>query len=76
MQIYTYHVGTLPPVTEEMNKRINNLDKAITNLIIDCAGNFHALQKLYEVIDDARDTCNLSLAQIEIIIDEKTETST
>ena len=76
MQIYTYHVGTLPPVSEEMNKRINNLDKNLIAIITECAGNFHALQKLYEVIDDARDTCNLNLAQIEIIIDEKTETST
>jgi hypothetical protein len=75
MQIYTsYHVGNLPPVTKEINKRINNVEKTIANLIVDCAGNFHALQKLYEVIGDARDTCDLNLSQIEIIIDEeKTE---
>lgn len=71
MKIYTYQLDRIPPITEAINQEINSLEAIASDLIIKCAGNFHALQKLYQILDDLKDTCDLNLCQIEIIADEK-----
>lgn len=71
MKIYTYQLDRIPPITEAINQEINSLESITSDLIINCAGNYHALQKLYQILDDLKDTCDLNLCQIEIVANEK-----
>ena len=71
MHIYTYQIGHIPPITEAINQEINSLEKLTSDLIVSYTGHYHALQKLYQVLDDAKDTCDLNLCQIEIVANEK-----
>ena len=67
--IYTYRQSELPPMTDEVQSEIAEIDFTVANLILKIQGNYHALTALTETLADGLNSAESNLCSIRIIPD-------
>jgi len=66
---YTYRQSELPPMTDEIQSEIAEIDFNVANLILKIQGNYHALTALTETLADGLNSAESNLCSIRIIPD-------
>jgi hypothetical protein len=66
---YTYRQSELPPMTDEIQAEIAEIDFNVANLILKIQGNYHALTALTETLADGLNGAESNLCSIRIIPD-------
>jgi hypothetical protein len=67
--IYTYRQSELPPMTDEIQAEIAEINFNVANLILKIQGNYHALSHLVEILADGLNSAESNLCSIRIIPD-------
>lgn len=68
--IFTYRQSELPEFTDETKAEIAAVDVWVANLICRIQGNYHALNYLYEILQDGLNSCDLNLNSIQVVPDD------
>jgi len=69
LNTYIYRQSELPPITDEMQAEIAEIDFNVANLILKFQGNYHALSALAETLADSLNSAESNLCSIRIIPD-------
>jgi hypothetical protein len=66
---YTYRQSEVPPINDEVQSEIAEIDFTVANLILKIQGNYLALSALAETLADGLNNAELNLCSIRIIPD-------
>jgi hypothetical protein len=67
---YTYRQSELPPMTDEIQSEIAEINFNVANLILKIQGNYYALTALTETLADGLKSAESNLCSIRIIPDD------
>jgi hypothetical protein len=71
--IYTFKHSALPPMTDEIEAEIAEIDSAVENLLVKYQGHYRALNELQGTLSDLLDSCEFNLHCIRIVPEKDCE---